>query len=84
METALYTTGEREARWNRAPTKAGEIESRIASHDATWPAAPIDLAAFGLFASHPQLAPIARQPLAIPAASSMITLCMIPGTICRR
>lgn len=46
--------GELEARWNRALAKVGEIESRIAAHDAAKPAVSVDPAAFGLLASNLQ------------------------------
>ena len=46
--------GELEARWNRALAKVGEIESKIAAHDAARPAASIDPAALGLLASNLQ------------------------------
>ncbi|MCV9941275.1 recombinase family protein [Boseaceae bacterium BT-24-1] len=46
--------GELEARWNRALAKVGEIESRLAEHDATRPAASIDPATLGLLASNLQ------------------------------
>ena len=46
--------GELEARWNGALAKVGEIESKIAAHDAARPAASIDPAALGLLASNLQ------------------------------
>ncbi len=46
--------GELEARWNRALAKVGEIEAKIAAHDAARPAASIDPAALGLLASNLQ------------------------------
>ena len=46
--------GELEARWNRALTKVGEIESKIAAQDAAKPAGSIDPAALGLLASNLQ------------------------------
>jgi len=46
--------GELEARWNRALTKVGEIESKISAQDAAKPAVSVDPAALGLLASNLQ------------------------------
>jgi DNA invertase Pin-like site-specific DNA recombinase len=45
--------GELEARWNRALARVGEVESKIAVHNAATPAvAAVDPAALGCLASH--------------------------------
>jgi hypothetical protein len=44
--------GELEARWNRALTRAAEVEAKIAEHDAAMPVAAVDPLALGLLASN--------------------------------